>query len=114
MVRSGGAPLFAIREATQASDLACAHCRASAAPRRHSSNLTPGRSALAGLQNPINLTLLGHIARSTPNPKASREVFQPLRNSLMWRMVCIAKDFKFNSVGEEPPDSCTKSQGGRL
>ena len=34
------APLLVIWETTQACDLACAHCRASAAPRRHSSELT--------------------------------------------------------------------------
>jgi radical SAM protein len=34
------APLLVIWETTQACDLACAHCRASATPRRHSSELT--------------------------------------------------------------------------
>jgi AdoMet-dependent heme synthase len=34
------APLLVIWEATQACDPACAHCRASAAPRRHASELT--------------------------------------------------------------------------
>ncbi|MGA7240558.1 MAG: radical SAM protein, partial [Bryobacteraceae bacterium] len=40
MMKFDEAPLLVIWETTQACDLACAHCRASAAPRRHSSELT--------------------------------------------------------------------------
>src|SRR5437763_13034639 len=36
------APLIVIWETTQACDLACAHCRASAAPDRHRSELSTG------------------------------------------------------------------------
>ncbi len=39
-MRFDEAPLLVIWETTQACDLACAHCRASASPRRHSSELT--------------------------------------------------------------------------
>jgi radical SAM protein with 4Fe4S-binding SPASM domain len=39
-MRFDDAPLLVIWETTQACDLACEHCRASAAPRRHSSELT--------------------------------------------------------------------------
>src|SRR6516164_4861524 len=39
-MRFDDAPLLVIWETTQACDLACAHCRASAAPWRHSSELT--------------------------------------------------------------------------
>src|ERR1700694_4127859 len=38
------APLIVIWETTQACDLACAHCRASAAPQRHRSELTTGEA----------------------------------------------------------------------
>jgi radical SAM protein len=39
-MRLDEAPLLVIWETTQACDLACVHCRASAAPRRHSSELS--------------------------------------------------------------------------
>src|SRR5215469_16878610 len=39
-MRFDDAPLLVIWETTQACDLACAHCRASALPRRHPSELT--------------------------------------------------------------------------
>jgi AdoMet-dependent heme synthase len=39
-MRFGDSPLLVIWETTQACDLACVHCRASAAPQRHSSELS--------------------------------------------------------------------------
>src|ERR1700732_5410519 len=38
------APLIVIWETTQACGLACAHCRASASPQRHRSELTTGEA----------------------------------------------------------------------
>jgi len=43
-MRFDEAPLLVIWEMTQACDLACAHCRASASPWRHSSELTTGEA----------------------------------------------------------------------
>jgi AdoMet-dependent heme synthase len=43
-MRFDDSPLLVIWETTQACDLACVHCRASAAPQRHSSELTTGEA----------------------------------------------------------------------
>jgi hypothetical protein len=68
MVRFGETPLFVLWEATQTSDPVCAHCRASAAPRTQSPNLTGERLVvtLGGRHSTRSIVGLSKITQLEP------------------------------------------------